>query len=41
MKIRLGRAVPVGLLTVATIAAFAVYGTHTFTILGRIGGTVF
>jgi hypothetical protein len=41
MKIRLTYAVPLALAAAAAIAAFAVYGTHTFTILGRIGGAIF
>ncbi|MFE6282590.1 hypothetical protein [Streptomyces sp. NPDC057877] len=41
MKIRLSWAVPGALFTLAAIAVFAVYGTHAFTILGRIGGTIF
>ena len=41
MKIRLTWAAPLGILALAAIAVFAVYGTHAFTILGRIGGRIF
>ncbi|MFF9066132.1 hypothetical protein ACF09E_12330 [Streptomyces sp. NPDC014891] len=41
MKIRLTWAVPLGLLLAATVAVLAVYGTHAFTIAGRIVATIF
>lgn len=41
MKIRLTWAAPLALLVLAAIAVFAVYGTHAFTILGRVGGRIF
>ncbi len=41
MKVRLGWAVPLGLIVLAAIAVFAVYGTHAFTLAGRIAETVF
>ncbi|MEV5146384.1 hypothetical protein [Streptomyces sp. NPDC052727] len=41
MKIRLTWAAPLALFALAAIAVFAVYGTHAFTILGRIGARIF
>ncbi|MEU8538782.1 hypothetical protein AB0C52_02105 [Streptomyces sp. NPDC048717] len=41
MKIRLTWAVPAGIVLVVAIAVLAVYGTHAFTLLGRIGNTIF
>ncbi|MEV5170100.1 hypothetical protein AB0L10_03195 [Streptomyces flaveolus] len=41
MKIRLTWAAPLALVALAAIAVLAVYGTHAFTILGRIGARIF
>ncbi|MFE7705519.1 hypothetical protein ACFU6I_06885 [Streptomyces sp. NPDC057486] len=41
MKIRLTWAVPLGIVVLAAIAVFAVYGTHAFTVAGRLAETVF
>jgi hypothetical protein len=41
MKIRLTWAVPLGVLALAAVAIFSVYGMHAFTIAGRIGQRIF
>ncbi|MEU6665486.1 hypothetical protein [Streptomyces sp. NPDC046727] len=41
MKIRLTWAAPLAVVALAAIAVFSVYGTHAFTILGRIGARIF
>ncbi|MFF4759945.1 hypothetical protein [Streptomyces sp. NPDC001292] len=41
MRIRLTWAAPLGVLALAAVAIFAVYGTHAFTIVGRIGAKIF
>ncbi|MFJ4922453.1 hypothetical protein [Streptomyces sp. NPDC088725] len=41
MKISLAWAVPLGTVVLAAVAVFAVYGTHAFTLAGRVAETVF